>query len=94
MASTAGLSRRRVAQTSQSEDGTTTTTQKTSPTSSSTNLASNRAQHAGTAFEGGAQVAYDPRDLEREDEAKKLPRLTLLEEIVLLGIKDRAVRTD
>jgi len=47
-------------------------------------------QHAGTAFEGGARVAYDPRDLERDEEAKKMPRLTLLEEILLLGIKDRA----
>ncbi|EJC99094.1 GPP34-domain-containing protein [Fomitiporia mediterranea MF3/22] len=52
------------------------------------------AVHAGTAFEGGSKVAYDPRDLELEDaEARsaggKMPRLTIMEEVLLLGIKDK-----
>jgi len=38
-------------------------------------------------MEGGSKVAYDPRDLGNEDTA--LPKLTLLEEILLLGLKDK-----
>ncbi|KAJ6570586.1 Golgi phosphoprotein 3-domain-containing protein [Mycena vulgaris] len=50
--------------------------------------------HAGSAFAGGARVAYDPRDLllEAGEDARvggKLPRLTLMEEVLLLGIKDK-----
>ncbi|KAJ7201890.1 GPP34-domain-containing protein [Mycena pura] len=52
------------------------------------------ATHAGSAFAGGARVAFDPRDLALEagEDARvggKLPRLTLMEEVLLLGIKDR-----
>ena len=51
--------------------------------------------HAGSAFEGGCKIAFDPRDLERENEderlGRKVPRLTLLEEVLLLGIKDKQV---
>ncbi|RXW25637.1 hypothetical protein EST38_g202 [Candolleomyces aberdarensis] len=53
--------------------------------------------HAGgSAFEysGGNRIAYDPRDLQDAagEEAKvggKLPKLTLMEEIMLLGVKDK-----
>ncbi|RPD53455.1 GPP34-domain-containing protein [Lentinus tigrinus ALCF2SS1-7] len=51
------------------------------------------ALHAGSAFEGGSKIAYDPRDLEREDEDARLggkpPRLTIMEEVLLLGLKDK-----
>ena len=54
--------------------------------------------HAGSAFEGGGKVAYDPRDLELDggEEARvggKMPRLTIMEEVLLLGLKDKQVRT-
>ncbi|WFD42968.1 Vacuolar protein sorting-associated protein 74 [Malassezia psittaci] len=39
--------------------------------------------------ETGHRVAYDPRDLEESDESTGLPRLTLMEELYLLGLKDR-----
>ena len=39
----------------------------------------------------GKKVAYDPRDLTDEDEVQENPRLTLMEEVLLLGLKDRAV---
>ena len=42
-------------------------------------------------MEGGSRVAYDPRDLETDGEAKKMPRLTLMEEVLLLGLNDRQV---
>jgi len=51
--------------------------------------------HAGSAFEGGSKVAFDPRDLERDKEdmkvGGKMPKLTLMEEVLLLGIKDKQV---
>jgi len=54
-----------------------------------------RASHAGTALAGGSKVAYDPRDLvgagSGGDDEGRIPKLTLLEEVLLLGIKDRAV---
>ncbi|KAF8174305.1 GPP34-domain-containing protein [Mycena galopus ATCC 62051] len=50
--------------------------------------------HAGSAFAHGALVASDPRDLLLSDsEASQvggsLPKLTLMEEVLLLGIKDK-----
>ncbi|KAJ7479346.1 Golgi phosphoprotein 3-domain-containing protein [Mycena galericulata] len=53
---------------------------------------STTASHAGSAFAGGARVAYDPRDLPSSDAAEDggaVPRLTLMEEVLLLGIKDK-----
>ncbi|KAF6759951.1 GPP34-domain-containing protein [Ephemerocybe angulata] len=53
--------------------------------------------HAGgSAFEysGGNRIAYDPRDLvdaagEESKVGGKLPKLTIMEEIMLLGVKDK-----
>ena len=54
-----------------------------------------RVAHAGSAFEGGAKIAVDPHDLEKEGEdmrnGGKLPKLTIMEEVLLLGLKDRQV---
>lgn len=38
--------------------------------------------------ETGHQVAYDPRDLVDAGEERACPRLTLMEEVLLLGLKD------
>ena len=43
--------------------------------------------------ENGHRIAYDPRDLNESAERSKQPKLTLMEEVLLLGIKDREVRT-
>ncbi|KAJ7744897.1 hypothetical protein B0H16DRAFT_1727104 [Mycena metata] len=61
------------------------------PTSTNTNEG---VSHAGSAFEGGARIAYDPRDLllsstESSEIGGAVPRLTLMEEVLLLGIKDK-----
>jgi hypothetical protein len=45
-----------------------------------------------SAVEGRGKIAYDPRDFEDKGEANKMPRLTIMEEILLLGLKDKAVR--
>jgi hypothetical protein len=104
MSTQTGLSRRRVAAASSSNDiddeeqnkstrPTLAASQSTSSSFSDINGA--RSSHAGTALAGGSKVAYDPRDLVGSgsggDEEGRVPKLTLLEEILLLGIKDRAV---
>ncbi|KAI0058578.1 GPP34-domain-containing protein [Artomyces pyxidatus] len=87
MSDTTGLSRRRVNQSVSSGDFASDTN---GHASSSTPPAT---VHAGSAFAGGSKIAYDPRDLERDDEETKMggkpPRLTLMEEVLLLGLKDK-----
>jgi Golgi phosphoprotein 3 len=79
MSENSGLSRRRV--------------NAVPPSSSSDPSSSSFASHAGSAFAGGNKIAFDPRDLERDEEESKsggkMPHLTLMEEILLLGLKDR-----
>lgn len=38
------------------------------------------------------KVAFDPKDIEQGVERAKQPKLTLMEEVLLLGLKDREVR--
>lgn len=88
MSANTGLSRRRVANTDD-----------TSGSPRHTNGSpSNGASHAGSAFEGGNKIACDPRDLDQDQEETraggKLPRLTIMEEVLLLGLKDKHVRVD
>lgn len=49
--------------------------------------------HAGSAFEHGNKIACDPRDdQDRESQlGANIPRLTLMEEVLLLGLKDKHV---
>ncbi|KAF8156554.1 GPP34-domain-containing protein [Crassisporium funariophilum] len=99
MSASGGLSRRRVpAATSSShaahnDDDDDTTGNGHSRTASRSNTPP-MMQHAGSAFEGGGKIAFDPRDLQQDagEEAKiggKMPRLTIMEEVLLLGIKDK-----
>lgn len=37
------------------------------------------------------KIAYDPRDLDDESELNQNPKLTLMEECLLLGLKDKQV---
>ncbi|RDB20281.1 Vacuolar protein sorting-associated protein 74 [Hypsizygus marmoreus] len=99
--SSAGLSRRRVAGPSSSatgsEDDDVRSTVPTSRPGSTGNVNGNGNgihNHAGSAFEGGSKIAFDPRDLDQDagEEARiggKMPRLTIMEEVLLLGIKDK-----
>jgi golgi phosphoprotein 3 len=36
-------------------------------------------------------IAFDPRDLEEGEERQKFPKLTMMEEVLLLGLKDKQV---
>ena len=95
-----GLSRRRVANASSSNTTDDDDHRQPSSSHSSTTPASahHPHSHGGSAFEGGSKVAYDPRDLEANDEEEKIggiiPRLTIMEEVLLLGLKDRQVSAD
>lgn len=41
--------------------------------------------------ENGHKIAYDPRDISESEERSKQPKLTLMEDILLLGLKDKQV---
>ncbi|KAH9848949.1 GPP34-domain-containing protein [Lenzites betulinus] len=97
MSSSAGLSRRRVPTSLSTGDD---DADEPRPASASNSASVSRsdslhspANHAGSAFEGGSKIAFDPRDLEREGEDARLggrpPRLTIMEEVLLLGLKDK-----
>lgn len=42
--------------------------------------------------ENGHKIAFDPRDISESAERSKQPKLTLMEEVILLGLKDKQVR--
>lgn len=44
--------------------------------------------------ENGHKIAFDPRDISESAERSKQPKLTLMEEVLLLGLKDKQVRLD
>lgn len=44
--------------------------------------------------ENGHKIAYDPRDISESQERSKQPKLTLMEEILLLGLKDKQVQAE
>ena len=44
-----------------------------------------------TGGENGHKIAFDPRDINESAERSKQPKLTLMEEVLLLGLKDKQV---
>jgi len=44
--------------------------------------------------ENGHKIAYDPRDISESEERNKQPKLTLMEEVLLMGLKDKQVRRE
>ncbi|KAG2746571.1 GPP34-domain-containing protein, partial [Suillus brevipes Sb2] len=91
MSSAGGLSRRRVAGASSSSASDDAPSPSWTPNGPSSN--GTVATHAGSAFEGGSKVACDPRDLDQVQEDSRyggrMPRLTIMEEVLLLGLKDK-----
>ena len=41
--------------------------------------------------ENGHKIAFDPRDISESEERSKQPKLTLMEEVLLIGLKDKQV---
>ncbi|KAG1726027.1 Golgi phosphoprotein 3-domain-containing protein [Suillus paluster] len=91
MSSAGGLSRRRVGGASSSSTSDDAPSPGWTPNGPSPN--GTVATHAGSAFEGGSKVAFDPRDLDQVEEDSRnggrMPRLTIMEEVLLLGLKDK-----
>ena len=91
MASAGGLTRRRgggrVAGGEENEDS-----RVSSPISRNGSVLENRLPDASsTSGENGHKIAYDPRDISESHERSKQPRLTLMEDVLLLGLKDKQV---
>jgi Golgi phosphoprotein 3 len=42
--------------------------------------------------ENGHKIAFDPRDISESAERSKQPKLTMMEEVLLLGLNDKQVR--
>ncbi|MCJ1296133.1 Vacuolar protein sorting-associated protein 74 [Xylographa carneopallida] len=42
-----------------------------------------------TGGENGHKIAFDPRDISESEERNKQPKLTLMEEVLLMGLKDK-----
>jgi len=60
-----------------------------SRTSSSNNVRDNGPETSYENGENGHKIAFDPRDISESAERSKQPKLTMMEEILLLGLKDK-----
>lgn len=90
MSAQGGLTRRRGAGIAAENNEEQPTSRVTSP--GPQNNAFDRTPETGREVsETGHIVAYDPRDMSESAERSKQPKLTLMEEILLLGLKDRQV---
>ncbi len=64
-------------------------------TPSRTNSTNNVRDGPETSYENGEnghKIAFDPRDISESAERSKQPKLTMMEEVLLLGLKDKQVR--
>ncbi|KAL8704067.1 MAG: hypothetical protein Q9201_002766 [Fulgogasparrea decipioides] len=88
MASAGGLTRRRGggggASTGEDEDA----SRVASPAPKN---ASSVPETSYTGGENGHKIAFDPRDISESAERSKQPKLTLMEEVLLIGLKDKQV---
>lgn len=96
MASQGGLTRRRGAgggasQNVADEDGPSSRVTSPTPKSSSAAFESRAPETSFSAGENGHKIAFDPRDISESEERSKQPKLTLMEEVLLLGLKDKQV---
>lgn len=62
-----------------------------SRSASATNVRDNAPETSYESGENGHKIAFDPRDISESAERSKQPKLTLMEEVILLGLKDKQV---
>ncbi|KAL9942364.1 Vacuolar protein sorting-associated protein 74 [Verticillium nonalfalfae] len=60
-----------------------------SRTNSSSNFRDSAPETSYESGENGHKIAFDPRDISESAERSKQPKLTLMEEVLLLGLKDK-----
>ena len=95
MASQGGLTRRRGAGGAATSGDEESSSRVTSPgPRTATSYADRTPETAYESGENGHKIAYDPRDISENAERTKQPKLTLMEEILLLGLKDKQVKID
>ena len=93
MASTGGLTRRRGAAQAAADGEESSSGGAASPAPKSTPSYHDRSPETSySSGENGHKIAFDPRDISESEERSKQPKLTLMEEILLLGLKDKQVR--
>ncbi|KAJ5908963.1 Vacuolar protein sorting-associated protein 74 [Penicillium taxi] len=87
MSSAGGLTRRRGGGRAADEQD---DSRVSSPVSKNGSAVENRGPETSyTSAENGHKIAFDPRDLSETEERSKQPKLTLMEEVLLLGLKDK-----
>lgn len=89
MASAGGLTRRRGgggATTEGADDNDTSRVSSPAPKNSD-----KTPETSYTGGENGHKIAFDPRDISESEERNKQPKLTLMEDVLLLGLKDKQV---
>ncbi|MCJ1324649.1 hypothetical protein MMC10_001311 [Thelotrema lepadinum] len=91
MASTGGLTRRRGAAGSSTRDDDAAAGRSGSPASRSANPTDRIPETSYTSSENGHIVGVDLRDMDESRERSKQPKLTLMEETLLMGLKDKQV---
>jgi hypothetical protein len=102
MASTGGLTRRRGGATVNEDGEESPSSRVASPTPKQQQqpqqqqqqqqlAADRRVETSYSSGENGHKIAFDPRDISESAERSKQPKLTLMEEILLLGLKDKQV---
>lgn len=94
MASTGGLTRRRGAGgggPSNSAGDEEEASRVSSPVPGKKDESSRAPETSYTGGENGHKIAFDPRDISESEERSKQPKLTLMEEILLMGLKDKQV---
>lgn len=87
--SSSGLTRRRGAGGGGPADG--ETSNGASRANSSTNVRDLGPETSYEDGENGHKIAFDPRDMNESAERQKQPKLTMMEEVLLLGLKDKQV---
>ncbi|KAK9457646.1 Golgi phosphoprotein 3-domain-containing protein [Dipodascopsis uninucleata] len=88
-----GLQRRRVTSTNGSSTNISTASSNASvspgPASPDPTSGGGFYSESSISGENGHRIAFDPRDMQEGDERAKQPRLTLMEEVLLMGLKDK-----
>ena len=91
MSASGGLTRRRGAPTG-TDNAEDDTSRVSSPVPKSGAGAESRGPETSySSGENGHKIAFDPRDISESEERNKQPKLTLMEEVLLLGLKDKQV---
>ena len=90
MASSGGLSRRRVGGGGISTEDDAAAGRSGSPARGASS--ERQPETSYTSSENGHKIAFDPRDISESRERSKQPKLTLMEETLLMGLKDKQVR--